>query len=62
MFIDNAMNSTTGAPAERNVSGIVRAQVMFRSAGARSKFFGVAFYKISPLMGRRAKRSVALLS
>jgi hypothetical protein len=53
MFIDNAMNSISGASAERNVSGNGRQiDFRFRSAGARRNLLEVArSINISPLMG-----------
>jgi hypothetical protein len=49
MFIDDAMNSTTRAPAERNVSGNEYATVRFRSSGARGIFWSLRSINITSL-------------
>ena len=59
MFIDNAMTSTAGAPAERNVSGFVRDDLCFAPL-EREKVFLCSVLEILAL--RQRLRSVALLS
>ena len=61
MFIDSDMNSTSGAPAERNVPAMVReTDFRFRSAGARRDPGWSAFYKHLAPNGAKATMFVAL--
>jgi hypothetical protein len=56
MFIDNAMNSIVGAPAERNVLAMVRAPTSGFAPLEREEIFsGRAFYKHLAPNGAKAR-------